>query len=544
MVPVMDLGKRTLFFFALFCLLPLNVYASNHVDEDDSSPSDWSRAYGGAGTDVGLSMQRTKDGGYVIAGYTDSFGAGNSDVYLLKTDSKGSLIWNKTYGGTYSDLGYSVQETSDGGYVIAGYTRSLGNKDANVYLVRVDSEGNKIWTRTFGIQGTTNNNEKGYSVQQTNDGGYIIAGETNSSERGEKDLHDVYIVKTDPDGGLIWNKTYGGDRRDEGRSVQETSDGGYIIAGETTSFGEHATDIYLIKIDSEGNEIWSRTFGDMTGNERGYSVRETSDGGYIVAGMSWPLEQKNPDFYLLKTDSDGNKLWSTSYTGPDGHGSWDWGRSAMETGEGGYVIVGETYSEVERDQDVLLVKTDSLGNLLWSRTYGGADHEYGYSVLETGNGGYVIAGKTKSFGAGEYDVYIVKTKPLPVNVSISCQASFDAIKKGREIVVSGVISPAIPERNITLTYTLPDGPEIVRNVEADEEGIFRDRYKPNVQGIWTVTASTDGDVYYEASSSEPVLFTVEEPQDIFTVYTYGLLTTVIVITILAIWWLQKRSLKN
>jgi len=538
----MDLGKRALLLIALFSLLPLDVYASNHVDEGDSSPIDWSRAYGGAGTDVGLSMQRTEDGGYVIAGYTDSFGAGNSDVYLLKTDSEGGLIWNKTYGGAYSDLGYSVQETSDGGYVVAGYTRSFGNKDdTDVYLVRVDPEGNEIWSRTYGVQGATINNERGYSVQQTNDGGFIIAGETNSSERGEKDLHDVYIVKTDSEGGLIWNKTYGGAYSDLGYSVQETSDGGYIIAGETTSFGEHATDIYLIKIDSEGNEIWSRKHGDMKGYERGHSVRETSDGGYIIAGMSRPLEQKKPDFYLLKTDSDGNRLWSTSYTGPDGHLSWDWGRSAMETGEGGYVIVGEAYSEVERNQDILLVKTDSLGNLLWSRTYGGADHEYGYSVLETGNGGYVIAGKTKSFGAGEYDVYVVKTKPLPVPVSISCQASVDKVKMGRNVVVSGVISPATPGRNVTLTYTPPDGSETVRNVEADEDGAFRDGYTPNLPGLWTVTASTESDVYHEVSSSEPASFTAEEPLDVAPLYSYGLLAAVIVIAILSAWRLRKRS---
>jgi hypothetical protein len=538
---VMDLGKGALLLIALFCLLPQDVYAANHGDDGDSSTIDWSRTYGGAGTDVGLFIQRTEDGGYVIAGYTDSFGAGNSDVYLLKTDSEGSLIWNKTYGGAYSDFGYSVQETSDGGYVIAGYTRSFGNKDDDVYLVRVDSEGNEIWNRTYGVQGATINNERGYSVQQTNDGGFIIAGETNSSERGENDLHDVYIVKTDPEGSLIWNKTYGGDRSDEGRSVQETSDGGYIIAGETTSFGERATEVYLIKIDSEGNEIWSQTFGDMKGDERGYSVQGTIDGGYIVAGMSWPLEQENPDFYLLKTDSEGNEFWSTSYTGPDGHWSWDWGRSVMETGDGGYIIIGETYSEADRNQDVLLVKTDSLGNLLWSRTYGGNGSEGGNSVLEAGDGGYVIAGKTKSFGAGEYDVYVVKTKPLPVPVSISCQASVDKMKMGQKIVVSGVISPATLGRNITLTYTPPEGSETVRYIGADEEGAFRDGYTPNLPGLWTVTASTESDIYHEASSSEPASFTAEEPLDVVTLYAYGLLAAIFVIAILAAWKLRKRS---
>ena len=530
------LTHRKLLFIALLFLLPLNAYASNHVDEDDSSIVDWSRTYGGAGIDVGLSMQRTKDGGYVISGYTDSFGASNYDVYLLKTDSEGNLIWNKTYGGAHSDLGYSVQETSDGGYVIAGYTRSFGNKDDDVYLIRVDSEGNELWSRTYGIQGTTNNVEWGYSVQQTSDGGYIIAGRTNSSDRGEKDLDDVYLLKTDAEGNLIWNKTYGGDRSDEGHSVLETSDGGYVIVGETSSFGERATDVYLIKIDSEGNEIWSRTYGDIEGDERGYSVQETSDGGYIVAGMSWPLEQQNPDFYLLKADSDGKKLWSRSYTGPDGHWSWDWGRSVLETGEGGYILIGETYSEVEQDQGVLLVKTDSLGNLLWSRTYGGADHEYGYSILETGDGGYVIAGKTKSFGAGEYDVYIVKTKPLPVSVSISCQASVDTVRMGEGETISGKVAPPIAGIKIALTYTRPDGFKITRDVETDGEGIFRDRYVLDVPGVWNASPSIEDDVHYTTAGSSQVSFTVKEaPRQ--PLHLYGSIAAIATIIILGVWLL-------
>ena len=533
------LTHRNFLFIALLCLLPLNAYATNHVDDGDSPIVDWSRTYGAAGIDVGLSMQRTKEGGYVIAGYTDSFSAGNYDVYLLKTDSDGNLIWNKTYGGAHSDLGHSVQETSDGGYVIAGYTRSFGNKDDDVYLVRVDSEGNELWSRTYGIQGATNNNERGHSVQQTNDGGYIIAGETNSSDRGEKDLYDVYIVKPDSEGNLIWNKTYGGDRSDEGHSVLETSDGGYVIAGETSSFGERATDVYLIKIDSEGNEIWSRTYGDIEGYERGYSVQETSDGGYIVAGMSWPLEQQNPDFYLLKADSDGNELWSRSYTGPDSNWSWDWGRSVLETGEGGYILIGETYSEVERDQDVLLVKTDSLGNLLWSRTYGGVDHEYGYSVLETGDGGYVIAGKTKSFGAGEYDVYMVKTKPLTVSVSISCQASADTVMMGEGVTISGKIAPPLAGMKIALTYTRPNGSKITRDIETDDEGIYKDRCVLDIPGVWNASPSIEDDVYYTTAGSSQVSFTVKEaPRQ--PLHLYGSIAAIATIIILGVWLLLRK----
>jgi hypothetical protein len=314
------LTHRKLLFIALLFLLPLNAYASNHVDEDDSSIVDWSRTYGGAGIDVGLSMQRTKDGGYVISGYTDSFGASNYDVYLLKTDSEGNLIWNKTYGGAHSDLGYSVQETSDGGYVIAGYTRSFGNKDDDVYLIRVDSEGNELWSRTYGIQGTTNNVEWGYSVQQTSDGGYIIAG------------------------------------------------------------------------------------------------------------------------------------------------------------------------------------------------------------------------KTKSFGAGEYDVYIVKTKPLPVSVSISCQASVDTVRMGEGETISGKVAPPIAGIKIALTYTRPDGFKITRDVETDGEGIFRDRYVLDVPGVWNASPSIEDDVHYTTAGSSQVSFTVKEaPRQ--PLHLYGSIAAIATIIILGVWLL-------
>ena len=241
-------------------------------------------------------MQQTEDGGYIIAGSTYSFGDGSDDVYLVKTDGDGKMLWDQTFGGTGNDEGYSVQQTTDGGYIIAGSTDSFGGgwPCDNVYLVKTDADGNKQWQQTFGGE----SNDLGYSVQQTTDGGYIIAGYTSSPPAGP-DI-DVYLVKTDPMGNLQWEKTFGGTYSDWGYSVQQTKDGGYIIAGETRISGTSGTDVYLVKTDDGGNLKWQKTFGG-TRRDFGYSVQQTKDEGYIITGKT-PSETIPYDYdvYLIR----------------------------------------------------------------------------------------------------------------------------------------------------------------------------------------------------------------------------------------------------
>ncbi len=260
---------------------------------------DWSKAFGGTNTDYSYSVQETSDGGYVIAGSTDSYGAGDLDVWLVKTDSAGTKLWDKTFGGANYDSGQSVQETSDGGYVIAGYTDSYGAGDLDVWLVKTDSAGTKLWDKTFG--GT--NVDYGYSVQETSDGGYVIAGSTYSYGAGGA---DVWLVKTDSAGTKLWDKTFGGTDLDYGQSVQETSDGGYVIAGYTYSYGAGGADVWLVKTDSAGTKLWDKTFGGAN-YDSGQSVQETSDGGYVIAGDTRSYGAGSYDVWLIKTDSSGHQ---------------------------------------------------------------------------------------------------------------------------------------------------------------------------------------------------------------------------------------------
>jgi len=355
----------------------------------------FTKTFGSVDWDYANSVQQTTDGGYIIAGGTDSPGT-DGDVYLVKTDGEGNEEWSRTFGGKENDSASSVQQTADGGYIIAGDTNSFGAGEFDFYLVKTDREGNEEWSRTFGGVGW----DYADSVQQTTDGGYIIAGGTDSFGAGE---FDFYLVKTDGEGNEEWSRTFGGVGWDYADSVQQTTDGGYIIAGGTDSFGAGIYDAYLVKTDGEGNEEWSRTFGGED-NDTADSVQQTADGGYIIAGDTESFGVDG-DFYLVKTDGEGNEEWSRAFGGEETEEA----DSVQQTADGGYIIAGYTISYGAGSWDAYLVKTDGEGNEEWSRAFGGESYDLASSVQQTADGGYIIAGYTESFGAGNYDVYLVKT---------------------------------------------------------------------------------------------------------------------------------------
>ncbi len=253
----------------------------------------WTRTYGGAGGDEGRSVQQTSDDGYIIVGGTESFGAGGKDIYLIKTDSLGDTLWTRTYGGTDWDAGGSVQQTSDGGYIIAGQTASFGAGVSDVYLIKTDASGDSLWAK---IYGGTSSAEIGFSVQQTSDSGYIVAGVTTS---GPGTTYG-YLIKTESLGDSLWAKTYGeGGDYDWLVSVQQTSDGGYIIAGLADSFGAGGLDVWVIRTDANGDTLWMKSYGG-TADDVGYSVQQTSDGGYIVVGGTGSYGAGKGDVWLIK----------------------------------------------------------------------------------------------------------------------------------------------------------------------------------------------------------------------------------------------------
>jgi uncharacterized delta-60 repeat protein len=359
----------------------------------------WTRTYGGSDYDYAYSVQQTTDGGYIVAGYTASFGAGLEDFYLVKTNTSGAPLWTRTYGGSFREEANSVQQTADGGYIVAGRTESFGAGSYDFYLVKTNSQGDTLWTRTYGGSST----DVAYSVRQSADGGYIMAGWTNSFGAGE---YDFYLVKTNSQGDTLWTRTYGGINYDRAYSVQQTTDGGYIVAGYTWSFGAGGYDFYLVKTNSQGDTLWTRTYGGRDW-DNAYSVQQNADGGYIVAGHTLSFGAGIRDFYVVRTNSQGNTLWTRTYGGSMGDEAY----SVQQIADGGYIVAGLTSSSGAGLSDFYLVKTNSYGEPLWTRTYGGSMGDEAYSVQQTADGGYIVAGYTSSFGAGSYDFYLVKTGP-------------------------------------------------------------------------------------------------------------------------------------
>jgi len=345
----------------------------------------------------GNSLIQTSDGGYAIGGTTTSFGAGLSDAYLVKLDANGNLQWTKTIGGKYFEDGYALIQTSDGGYAIAGQTNSFGAGGYDVYLVKLDAHGNLQWTKTIGGK----KDDVGLmSLIQTSDGGYAIAGATNSFGAGNG---DVYVIKLDAKGNLQWTKTIGGPGDEIGHSLIQTSDGGYAIAGSTTSFGAGGLDVYVVKLDASGNLQWTKTIGGPK-DDWGSSLIQTSDGGYAIAGSTTSFGAGGLDVYVVKLDANGNLQWTKTIGGK----KEDAGISLIQTSDGGYAIVGYTQSFGAGGEDVYLVKLDANGNLQWTKTIGGENDDRGFSLIQTSNGGYAITGSTESFDARGRDVYVIK----------------------------------------------------------------------------------------------------------------------------------------
>jgi hypothetical protein len=352
----------------------------------------WTKTYGGTGYELawGAVLQQTLDHGYIIAGYTSSFGAGGADFYLIKTDSNGDTSWTRTYGGAYDEGANSVQQTFDGGYIIAGPIFSYDS--AHVWLIKTDSNGDTLWTRKY--PGAVEYDWY-YIARQTSDSGYIIAGQTGVSMN-----YDVYLIKTDKIGDTLWTRKYGRGQWDGAYSVHQTEDEGYIIGGYSDP------GVYLIKTDKNGDSLWTKVHYE-TWWDKCFSLYPSSDGGYIITGESG-FDWYHSDVLLMKTESDGELIWRKTYGGIYEECSF----SVQETFDGGSIVAGRTVSFGAGDWDAYLIKADRNGNTEWTQTFGGNDLDAGYCLQQTSDGGYIICGETQSFGAGYSDIYLIKTKPL------------------------------------------------------------------------------------------------------------------------------------
>jgi hypothetical protein len=395
----------------------------------------WTRSYGeNNNTQVCRSVQQTSDGGYVLGGYGQPVGSLNHDMVLIKTDSMGRLEWERTFGGAYEDEGKAVQQTSDGGYMLAGHTYSFG-PSGDVYLVKTDSFGNLEWERTYGGPFM----DWCFSAQQTSDGGYVLAGWTD--ETGGFYGEDMYLVKTDSMGYMQWQNSYSGPYVDCCYSVQQTEDGGYVLGGSHGVNLSGNCDMWLVKTDGQGNQEWDATFGS-TSLDKCYSVKQTEDGGYIMGGFFTPSGTDYYDAYLVKTDSLGNCEWQQTY----GDDDREMCRSVLQTPDKGYIFGGMDFG------NEYIVKTDSLGNVTWEISYGQIFWSYEcYSIYQT----------SERSNFGDEDFYLVKLEGLqqawvslmPQSPPITIPASGGSFQYDAQVTNCGTI-PCTPDAWIMVT--LPD----------------------------------------------------------------------------------------
>ena len=381
------------------------ICALNDTDHDVRSEAmkslvDWIKVFGGPEDDRINAGLETDDGGFILAGFTRSYGAGDGDVWLVHADRNGTEMWNKTFGGSGRDEGMDILETDDGGFVMVGETESFGSVDRDLWLVKVDSVGNEEWNRTFGGSGE----DLGTSLKRAGDGGYVIAGITSSYGSGNRDL---WLMKTDSKGEELWNRTFGGTGRNEGFSVLVAGDS-YFIAGYTDSAGSRPSSLWLIKTDLSGKELWNRTFGQYGSSEGvAYSSDLTEDGGCIISG-GW-----GPDPWIIKTDSSGIEGWNRTlelYQERDRSP----GLSVKQTKDGGYLLGGYTGFDIEYfnlgrffDSRAFLAKADPNGSWIWSTIIDvDALGEHKSSRIDlvdaTMDGGIILMGGSEEIGPSIY----------------------------------------------------------------------------------------------------------------------------------------------
>jgi hypothetical protein len=397
----------------------------------------WDKTFGGNNDDELFSLQQTSDGGYILGGWSisDSSGdktensRGNYDYWIVKVDADGTKQWDKTFGGNSDDELYSLQQTTDGGYILGGYSfsDSSGDKTENsrgvydYWIVKVGASGTKQWDKTIG----GGDFDFFTSLQQTSDGGYILGGYSKSDSSGDKAEHsrggyDYWIVKMDASGTKQWDKTFGGNDDDELWSLQQTSDGGYILggwsfsdsSGDKTEHSRGSYDYWIVKVDASGTKQWDKTFGGNDDDEL-YSLQQTSDKGYILGGwsssdISGDKTENNRgvyDYWIIKVDASGTKQWDKTFGGSDG----DFLFSLRQTSDGGYILGGHSVSDISGDKtenskgdyDYWIVKVDASGTKQWDKTYGGSGSEFLFSLRQTSDGGYILGGLSSSDSGGD-----------------------------------------------------------------------------------------------------------------------------------------------
>lgn len=429
-------------------LFTLSIFILSVIYINAQAPAiEWQKSIGGSGNDGASIILQTQDGGYIVAGTSSSNdhdvsgNHGGQDYWIVKMDSVGNITWQKSFGGSVGDLAYSIIQTQDGGYIVAGFSYSnngdvSGNHGgSDNWVLKLDTLGNLIWQKCIGGSSF----ERVSSIIQTQDGEYVLAGYSSSNNgdvSGNHGGNDYWIVKLDTLGNISWQKSLGGSGEDLAFTIIQNQNGEYLIAGSSNSnngdvSGNHGSnDSWIVKLDAFGNITWQKSLGGSD-LDNAYTIIQTQDGGYIIAGSSKSNNgdvsgnHGGYDFWIAKLDSVGNINWQKSLGGS----SDDFAYTIKQTQDGNYILVGSASSNNGNvsgnhgGYDYWIIKLDTLGNISWQKTLGGSSDDYNYPIIQTQDGGYIVSGQSFSVNGditgnhGNSDYWIVKLEPENVIIT-------------------------------------------------------------------------------------------------------------------------------
>ena len=375
--------------------LLLSAFIFSTVTLSQAPDTLWTKKIGGTEIDTGNEIIQTSDGGFVIAGYTTSFGAGQRDAYLIKLDSLGNILWQKTYGTNLLEQAYSVKETNDGGLIISAFIYAA---TANLFLIRTNQDGDTLWTKNIGLSG----NDFGSNIQLTDDGGFLVIGYTDSNiSTGDR---DVWLLRLDSTGTILWQRTYGGTDADEGFKLLKLSDDNLLISGYSESYSSGGDrDGWIVKTDPSGNFIWSKGFGGSEYDDFA-AATEDEDGDLYFTGTS--VSSGNRNLWIVKTDPTGDHIFTKTYGGSDE----EWGYDIKRTNDGNFIVTGSSRSNSSGLGQLWLLKIDELGDTLWTKFFTSVNGSTGYSVIQATDNGFAVTGVAASSGTGS-DVWVIRLKP-------------------------------------------------------------------------------------------------------------------------------------
>ncbi len=382
-----------------YLLFTLTILATTFIINAQAPSILWSQTFGGPNDDVGHDIIKTTDGGFALCGYTESYGKGGKDAIVIKIDKDGKVEWEKYFGDKGDEEANAIIQTSDGGYLFCGYTDSKGKGKKDFYIVKLDSKGVLQWETTQGGK----KHDIANSVIETYDGNYVITGQTKSRGAGN---YDIWTIKLDTKGDDIWRKTRGGKSMDVGNTVVEhPADSSLIVLGTTYSDANGMSDLWLIKFNRKGKRIWTKKYGDL-GKEEGNALLLKSTGEYIMAGSVQEKTERYSNFWVVGFTAQSWDDWEQDY----GSSKDEAATALSETTDNGVLACGYTNTYGEGKYDFWIMKFNAAGNRLWAETYGGPEDDVAKSIIALGTNEAIVCGYTESDGSGRKDIWVTYLK--------------------------------------------------------------------------------------------------------------------------------------